>query len=102
MNPMVPMLLGWSSGMTPLPWNVLATWMPNSSENRTSAAVALARAAPCPASSTGRLAEGRRVGADDVARQRRQVVVGVVGVDVLWNGEVDRGRTLGLGDLERL
>ena len=50
------MVLGWSSGITPLPWKVLATGMPNSSENRTRAAVALPRAAPCPASTTGRLA----------------------------------------------
>ena len=50
------MLLGWSSGMTPLPWKVLATGMPNSSEKRTRALVASARAAPCPASATGRLA----------------------------------------------
>ena len=50
------MLLGWSSGITPLPWKVLATWIPNSSEKRTRALVASARAAPCPASSTGRFA----------------------------------------------
>ena len=47
------------------------------------------------------LAGRRRVGADDVARQRRQVVVGFVGVDVFGHGQVDRGRAFGLGDLER-
>ena len=50
------MLFGWSSGITPFPWKVLATGMPISSENRTRASVALPRAAPCPASSTGRFA----------------------------------------------
>ena len=44
----------------------------------------------------------RRLGADDVARQRLQVVVGFICIDVFGHGQVDRGRAFGLGDLERL
>ncbi|SHW34264.1 Uncharacterised protein [Mycobacteroides abscessus subsp. abscessus] len=40
------MLFGWSSGIAPLPWKVLATGTPSSSENRINAAVAPPRAAP--------------------------------------------------------
>ena len=114
MNPMVPMLLGWSSGITPLPWKVLATGMPNFSENRTRAVGRVGAGGAVPgqhhrslglAQNVDRarhLAEGRRLGANDVARQRCQVVVGVVGVDVLGHGQIDRGRAFGLGELERL
>ena len=48
------------------------------------------------------LCSRRRLGADDVARQGRQVVVGFVGVDVLGDGEVDSGRAFGFCHLERL
>ncbi len=47
------------------------------------------------------LADGRRIsGLNDVARQRRQVVVGFIGVDVLGHSEIHRGRAFGLGQLE--
>ncbi|EUA43070.1 hypothetical protein I552_7811 [Mycobacterium xenopi 3993] len=48
--------VGWSSGITPLPWKVLATGIPSSSANRIKAVLASLRAAPCPASTTGRCA----------------------------------------------
>ena len=53
MNPIVPSAFGWSSGMTPLPWNVVATGMPSRSENLRNAPTARSRATPAPASTTG-------------------------------------------------
>jgi hypothetical protein len=45
----------------------------------------------------------RGVGADDVAGQRRQVAtVGGIRIYLLGHSQVNRGRTFGLGDLERL
>ena len=44
----------------------------------------------------GNLSGGRRICANDSARQRRQLVVGVVFVDVFGDGEVHRGRAFGL------
>ena len=53
MNPTAPSASGWSSGNTPLPWNVVATGMPSVSAKRRRAGPAPARAAPWPASTIG-------------------------------------------------
>ncbi len=56
MNPTAPSASGWSSGNTPLPWNVVATGMPSISAKRRRAGLASARAAPWPASTIGQAA----------------------------------------------
>ena len=47
------------------------------------------------------LAGSRRVSANNVARQRSQIVIGFVGIDVLWHRKIDCRRAFGLGELER-
>ncbi len=49
----------------------------------------------------GHLTKGRRLGANDVARQRVQFVLGIVGIDVLGHCQIHRRGSLTLGELER-
>src|SRR6201995_5458554 len=87
--------------MTPLPWKVLATGMLNFSENRTRAAVASARAAPCPASTTGRLASRRMSTARATWRTAGASARTTLRGHVFRHSKVDRGRAFGLGELVR-
>ena len=115
MKPIVPSVAGGRRATRPCRGRCWPPARPVPRTNRTSAAVASARAAPWPASTTGRLARtqqrrrpgrpGRATGASARTTLRGsgvEVVVGLVGIDVLGHGKVDRGRAFGLGELERL
>src|SRR3979411_3128107 len=102
MKPTAPRASGWSSGRTPLPWNVVATGMQSFSANRRTAPAAPARAAPWPASRIGFGGRGQDLGGAGQLGLRRFVRPGPVDdqgpsilgrrrfLDVLGDSQVNR------------
>ena len=113
MNPSVPMLLGWSSGITPLPWKVLATPNPEfvGEPHQCRGGVPARGAVPGQHDRPLRVAQDihrpryltgrRRLRMNHVARQGCQVIVGFVEIQVFGHRQIDRCRAFGLGELER-